>query len=176
MARKKQLNEMGGMVGLVSLLPVGGVIGLPTHRKTNFEFKGLPSKIWADQKNNEILVTESSTDRMLSLVESHGQVMYNGVRLTVKSINEHYIFTNKGNIKISDIKSYEIGESIIKLNNSTFVNESKISVCSPEKKEQLQELLTQFKSEELIKEIWRGLSNKQSNDVYDFIKRTWNLK
>ena len=40
--KKEKLNE--GMVMISSLLPVGGLIGMPPKRKDNFVFKGLPGQ------------------------------------------------------------------------------------------------------------------------------------
>jgi len=42
MAKKKKLDE--GMVMIASLLPVGGLIGMPPKRKDNFVYKGLPGQ------------------------------------------------------------------------------------------------------------------------------------
>ena len=46
MAKKKKLDE--GMVMIASLLPVGGLIGMPPKRVDNFVFKGLPGQFNKD--------------------------------------------------------------------------------------------------------------------------------
>ena len=48
---ENKLNE--GMVMISSLLPVGGLIGMPPKRVDNFEFKGLPGQF--DKDGNKIL-------------------------------------------------------------------------------------------------------------------------
>ncbi|HUU86409.1 MAG TPA: hypothetical protein VMX17_01480 [Candidatus Glassbacteria bacterium] len=49
--KKKKLDE--GMVMISSLLPVGGLIGMPPKRVDNFEFKGLPGQF--DKDGNKVL-------------------------------------------------------------------------------------------------------------------------
>ena len=53
MTKKKKQNLDEGMVMISSLLPVGGLIGMPPKRVDNFEFKGLPGQF--DKDGNKIL-------------------------------------------------------------------------------------------------------------------------
>jgi len=53
MATKKKQKLDEGMVMISSLLPVGGLIGMPPKRKDNFVFKGLPGQF--DKDGNKTL-------------------------------------------------------------------------------------------------------------------------
>jgi len=99
MTKKKKQNLDEGMVMISSLLPVGGLIGMPPKRVDNFKFKGLPGQF--DENGDKVLdemgqslplekITEAMTGAALLSAIKKSQVMPKGLNVVVKVGGKEY--------------------------------------------------------------------------------------
>ena len=109
--KKERLDE--GMVMISSLLPVGGLIGMPPKRVDNFEFKGLPGqfnengdKVFDNEGNKIEIEEETITEATGKNVETAAGLM-DAIKKTGTMPKGLYVTVKVGGKKYTSVAAHE---------------------------------------------------------------------
>jgi hypothetical protein len=99
MSKKKKEKLDEGLVMMASLLPVGGLIGMPPKRKDNFKFKGLPGQF---NENGDKVLDETGQPIKEDVINEYAdrKTVEKNIKSYVKAIKDE----KERNIAVADLK------------------------------------------------------------------------